>query len=105
MIKTKDNVFVLNTNKISYVFHADKTGLLIHDYFGKKIDLVDFDTKPLSVKASVLKGTSVIYDVSKNDQLSMDSVPLEFSFPHKGDFRSTPILLKNDNLGTKTTYL
>ena len=99
MIKTKENVFVLNTNKISYVFHADKTGLLIHDYFGKKIDLVDFDTKPLSVKASVLKGTSVIYDMSKNDQLSMDSVPLEFSFPHKGDFRSTPILLKNDSYG------
>lgn len=99
MIKTKENVFVLNTNKISYVFHADKTGLLIHDYFGKKIDLVDFDTKPLSVKASVQKGTSVIYDVSKNDQLSMDSVPLEFSFPHKGDFRSTPILLKNEKYG------
>ena len=99
MIKTKENVFVLNTNKISYVFHADKTGLLIHDYFGKKIDLVDFDTKPLSVKASVQKGTAVIYDTSKNDQLSMDMVPLEFSFPHKGDFRSTPILLKNDKYG------
>ena len=92
MIKTNESVFALNTEKISYVFHADKTGLLIHDYFGKKVDLVNFDTKPFSVKASVLKGTSVIYDTSKDDQLSMDSVPLEFSFPHKGDFRSTPIL-------------
>ena len=99
MIKTNENVFVLNTEKLSYVFHADKTGLLLHDYFGRKIDLVDFDTKPLSVKPSVLKGTTVIYDTSKNDQLSMDSVPLEFSFPHKGDFRSTPILLKNEQYG------
>lgn len=99
MIKTKENVFALNTDKISYVFHADKTGLLIHDYFGKKVDLVDFDTKPFSVKASVQKGTAVIYDFKKNDQLSMDFVPLEFSFPHKGDYRSTPILLKNEKYG------
>ena len=99
MIKTNESVFALNTEKISYVFHADKTGLLIHDYFGKKVDLVNFDTKPFSVKASVLKGTSVIYDTSKDDQLSMDSVPLEFSFPHKGDFRSTPILLRNEKYG------
>ena len=99
MIKTKENVFALNTDKISYVFHADKTGLLIHDYFGKKVDLVDFETKPFSVKASVQKGTATIYDYKINDQLSMDFVPLEFSFPHKGDYRSTPILLKNEKYG------
>ena len=85
MIKTQDNVFLLNTDKLSYVFHADKTGLLMHDYFGKKVDLVDFDTKPISVKASVLKGTTVIYDEKVNPELSMDSVMLEFSFPHKGE--------------------
>ena len=99
MIKTHENVFLLNTSKLSYVFHADETGLLIHDYFGKKVDLVDFDTKPLSVKASVMKGTSVIYDEKQNANLSMDSVPLEFSFPHKGDFKATPILLKNEKYG------
>ena len=102
MIKTKENVFVINTEKLSYVFHADETGLLFHDYFGKKIDLVDFDVKALSVKASVMKGTTTIYDVSKNDQLSMDMVPLEFSFPHKGDYRTTPILLKTE---TPTRFL
>ena len=99
MIKTQDNVFLLNTEKLSYVFHADDLGLLIHDYFGNKVDLVDFDVKPLQVKASVMKGTSVLYDEKKNDQLSMDSVPLEFSFPHKGDFKTTPILLKNEKYG------
>ena len=99
MIKTNDTVFLLNTSKLSYVFHADETGLLIHDYFGNKVELVDFDVKPLSVKASVIKGTTVVYDEKKKDQLSMDSVPLEFSFPHKGDFRTTPILLKNEKYG------
>lgn len=99
MVKKQENVFLLNTDDLSYVFHIDDTGLIIHDYFGKKIDLVDFETKPLSVKPSVAKGTSTIYDESKNKELSMDSVPLEFSFPHKGDYKSTPILLKNEKFG------
>ena len=99
MVKKKENVFLINTNDLSYVFHIDDTGLIFHDYFGKKIDLANAESKPLSVKPSVAKGTSVIYDESKNKELSMDSVPLEFSFPHKGDFRSTPILLKNEKFG------
>lgn len=99
MVKTKENVFFINTKSLSYVFHADETGLLIHDYFGKQIELVDFDTKPLMIKPNVAKGTSVIYDETKNKELSMDLVPLEFSFPHKGDFRTTPILLKNEKFG------
>ena len=99
MIKTNDSVFALNTKTLSYVFHIDETGLVIHDYFGNRVDLVDFDTKPISVKASVQKGTSTIYDEAKNKELSMDMVPLEFSFPHKGDYKSTPILLKNEKFG------
>ena len=99
MVKKQENVFVINTNDLSYVFHADDVGLLIHDYFGKKIDLVNFETKPLSVKASVIKGTSTIYDEEKNPDLSMDNVPLESSFPHKGDYKSTPLLLKNEKFG------
>ena len=99
MIKTQGNVFFINTQTLSYVFHADETGLLIHDYFGNKIDLVNFETKPLMIKPNVAKGTSVIYDETKNKELSMDLVPLEFSFPHKGDFKSTPILLKNEKYG------
>ena len=57
MIKTNERVFVINTNTLSYVFHVDDTGLIIHDYFGKKVDLVDFDVKPISVKPSVQTGS------------------------------------------------
>ena len=99
MIKTNESVFLLNTKTLSYVFHKDDTGLILHDYFGKKVDLVDFDTKPFMVKPSVAKGTTAIYDESKNKELSMDMVSLEFSFPHKGDYKSTPILLKNEKFG------
>ena len=99
MIKKEKDVFYLNTNNLSYVFHVDKTGLLIHDYFGQKLEVLDGDFTPLSLKCGFAKGTSVIYDEKINDQLSMDLVPLECSFPHKGDFKSTPVLLKNEKFG------
>ena len=99
MIKTNESVFCLETNSLSYIFHKDDIGLLFHDYFGNKIELKDFDVSPIKLKPSVQKGTSTIYDESKNKELSMDMVPLEFSFPHKGDYKSTPLLLKNEKFG------
>ena len=99
MVKTQENVFLINTDNLSYVFHVDKTGLILHDYFGNKIDLVDFDVQALRVKPNVGKGTSSVYDPEKSPDLSMDAIPLEFSFPHKGDYRTTPILLKNEKFG------
>ena len=99
MIKTNKQVFQLDTSNLSYIFHTDDLGLLYHDYFGNKVELVDFDVKPIQMKASVQKGTSTLYDESKNKELSMDLVSLEFSFPHKGDYKSTPILLKNEKFG------
>ena len=99
MIKTNKQVFQLETSNLSYIFHTDDLGLLFHDYFGSKVELVNFDVKPIQLKPSVQKGTSTLYDEAKNDQLSMDLVPLESSFPHKGDYKSTPILLKNEKFG------
>ncbi len=99
MIKTNESVFHLQTNTLSYIFHTDDLGLLFHDYFGNKVELVDFDVKPIRLKPSVQKGTSTIYDEAKNPNVSMDLVPLELSFPHKGDYKSTPILLKNEKFG------
>ena len=99
MIKTNKQVFQLETSNLSYIFHTDDLRLLYHDYFGSKVELVDFDVKPIQLKPSVQKGTSTLYDEAKNDQLSMDLVPLELSFPHKGDYKSTPILLKNEKFG------
>lgn len=99
MIKTNESVFLLETNTLSYIFHKDDLGLLVHDYFGNKVELVDFDVKPIQLKLSVQKGTSTMYDESKNKEVSMDMLPLEFSFPHKGDYKSTPILLKNEKFG------
>lgn len=99
MTITNGKVFILNTKSLTYVFHVDETGLLLHDYFGKKIDIKDFDIDAIKQKISVQKGTSVVYKQEVNKDLSMDTAQLEFSFPHKGDFKSTSILLRSDKAG------
>ena len=99
MTISNGEVFVLNTKDLSYVFHVDKTGLLLHDYFGKRIEIKDFNIEAIKQKVSCQKGTSTIYKEEINDQLSMDNTLLEFSFPHKGDYKNTPILLKSEKAG------
>ena len=99
MVITNDKVFILNTKDLSYVFHVDETGLVIHDYFGQRIEIDNFEIGPISQKISVAKGTTVIYKEDVNPNLSMDTTLLEFSFPHKGDYKGTPILLKNEKNG------
>ena len=104
MTISNGEVFILNTQDLSYVFHVDKTGLILHDYFGQRIEIKDFDISAIKQKTSIMKGTSTIYKEEINDQLSMDNTLLEFSFPHKGDYRSTPILLKSDKSGYTFDY-
>ena len=53
MTISNGEVFVLNTQGLSYVFHVDKTGLLLHDYFGKRIEIKDFDISAIKQKNTV----------------------------------------------------
>ena len=99
MIVTNKEVFILNTKNLTHVFHANKTGLLLHDYFGGHIDIKDFDISGISQKLSCTKGTSTIYKEEVEPNLCMDTTLLEFSFPHKGDYRRTPVLLRNEKSG------
>ena len=99
MVLTNGKVFILNTRNLSYVFHVDETGLVLHDYFGQLLNIEDFNIEPISQKNTIAKGGTVIYKEAVNPNLSMDVALLEFSFPHKGDFKSTPILLKNKENG------
>lgn len=99
MILTNDNVFILNTEFTTYIFHVDKTGLLFHDYYGRRIEIKDFNIEALKGKYPVSKGTTTIYKESVDPNISMDHCTLEFSFPHKGDYRATPVLFKNEKHG------
>ncbi len=99
MTISNGKVFILNTKNLSYVFHVDESGLLLRDYFGNKIEIKDYDISAIKQKISCQKGTSVIYDKNTSPDLSMDYALLEFSFPNKGDYRTTPILLKDEDNG------
>ena len=99
MIVTNKEVFILNTKNLTHVFHVNKTGLLLHDYFGGHIDIKDFDISGISQKLSCTKGTSTIYKEEVEPNLCMDTTLLEFSFPHKGDYKRTPVLLRNEKSG------
>ena len=98
MVFTNEKVFILNTSNLSYVFHVDETGLVLHDYFGQLVHIDNFDIKAISQKNTIAKGTTVIYKEEVDPNLSMDVALLEFSFPHKGDFKGTPILLKTKRM-------
>ena len=97
MVKFVNNMFKLDTKSLSYVFHVNHLGLLVHDYFGEKIETDD--PEPISLKMKCQHGTTTIYDEEKDTEFSMDQALLEFSFPHKGDYRESQILLKNDTYG------
>ena len=99
MIKNNKNTFIIETKSLSYIFHVNEMGILLHDYFGMHIDLVNEDTLPISLHAKCQKGTTVIYDDSVDKEFSLDTALLEFSFPHKGDFKESQILFKNDKYG------
>ena len=95
MVKFINDMFKLDTKNLSYVFHKNQLGILLHDYFGERIDTDEYEA--ISLKMKCQHGTSVIYDEEKDPEFSMDQALLEFSFPHKGDYKETQILLKNDS--------
>ena len=99
MIKTNEKVFVLETKNNSYILMVNDLGLISHVYYGAHVDLIDFDVSAIKYNITISKGTSTIYDEAKNKEYSMDQDLLEFSFPHKGDYRETPILFKNEEYG------
>ena len=60
MITIKDNRFLLATKNTIYIFRHNEAGLLIHDYYGKKIDITDF--KILEMKTGGGFGSAVLYE-------------------------------------------
>ncbi len=97
MVKFINNMFKLDSKSLSYIFHVNELGILLHDYFGEKIDADD--PEPISLKIKCQHGTSVLLDEEKNPDFSLDQALLEFSYPHKGDYRESQILLKNEKYG------
>ena len=88
MIKTFDNVFVLETAETTYAFQIMDTGHLEHLYYGRKIPMTRDVAQALSVKHVNMNGCAIGYD-KEHQALCMNDVLLEVSGRGTGDLRSS----------------
>jgi len=93
MIKQLENYYVINTKELSYVFHINEIGYVVHDYFGNKLD-DNQDLKVLGVKEDFPKGTMTVLDSNLNTFCADDNLS-EISFSQKGDYKEPGLLIKN----------
>ncbi|MBO5907350.1 MAG: alpha-galactosidase [Clostridia bacterium] len=88
MIKVKDGVFFLETEKTSYIFSPTAMGHPEHIFYGPRVE--ECDIEALRMKNTVMLGSSVDY-LPTTPSYSLDNVLLEYSGIGKGDFRHSPI--------------
>mgnify|MGYP003289681777 CR=1 FL=1 len=95
MIKILKNYYIIETKNLSYIFHVNKVGYLISDYFGDKIKVDENSLNALGLKEAYAKGTSVVVDEKIDPQFSAANQLLEFSFVGKGDSNEPALVIKN----------
>ncbi len=88
MIKVKDGVFFLETDKTSYIFKLTDKGHPEHIYYGSRVTCADIEA--LRMKNTIMLGSSVDY-APDTPAYSLDNILLEYSGIGKGDYRHTPI--------------
>ncbi len=98
MIKVNNEHFIIETKNLSYIFHHNKLGYLVNDYFGDKVNLTG-DFNALGLKEAFAKGTTPVVDKDVDPQFASDNQLLEFSFAQKGDYKEPAIIIKNDSRG------
>ncbi|HKM30096.1 MAG TPA: alpha-galactosidase [Bacilli bacterium] len=89
MIKAIDNHFVLETKQTSYVITYTKSGLLLHDYYGAKVEFVDFEC--IRQKLENGRGTAVLFENNKDEFI--DDLDLEVSTIGVGDYRENMLTI------------
>ena len=96
MIKKINNYFLIETKNTSYLLSVDeKTNLLAHHYYGKKIKIHDYE--PLIGKLDGGAGTAILYEGKENKFIHY--MDLEYSTIGRGDYRESSIILFNEKLG------
>ena len=88
MIKVRNGVFYLETEKTSYIFAPTDKGHPEHIYYGPRVD--EGDIEALRMKNTIMLGSSVDY-APDTPAYSLDNILLEYSGIGKGDYRHTPI--------------
>jgi len=91
MIKVVDNHFILETNKTSYIITYTESGLLLHDYYGEKVEFVDFEC--IRQKLENGRATAVLFE--NNPHEFIDDLDLELSTIGVGDYRENMISINS----------
>ena len=100
MISCKDNLFLLKNDCFSYMFQADKYGILRHLHFGAPVR--EEDAEALSCRPGLGWGSSIL--LAEGDSEScLDSLALEWSGSGRGDYRESPLEL--DGASTDFRYV
>jgi len=103
MILEKNGVFLLGTEKFSYLFRINAHGQPEQLHFGCPVQ--PEDAVALACKPGLGWGTSVNYDEA--DGTCLDVLPLEWSGSGRGDYRESPLELsgKGGSMATDFTYV
>lgn len=95
MITFKNDIIHLTTNHTAYIMKVTPSGLLLHNYYGPKVEFVSFEIIEQKLDGGV--GNACLYEGV--DQAFLDNLDLELSFIGKGDFRESLLSLYHDELG------
>ncbi len=93
IFQEEKKIFTLHTKQTTYQFKVDCYGFLIHLYYGKKIQgemdyLLTFADRGFSGNP---------YDTGLDRTYSMDALPQEYPCMGNGDYRSSALVVQNEN--------
>lgn len=100
MIEVKGNFFHIQTANTSYVFSKTDSGLLLHNYYGPKVNFINFNN--ITQKLEGGAGTSVLYEGNENSHMNL--LDLEYSTVGIGDFREAAITLYHKDYGHSGSF-
>lgn len=83
-------IFHIKTREFSYVMQVLENELLVHRYFGKRINHFSDDNKITYQDRAFSPNPT-----SKDRTFSLDTLPLEFSSNGLGDFRTSTVEIRN----------
>lgn len=94
-INIKENVFTLHTKHSTYQMKVDRQGLLLHTYYGSRIDETDMSYRIYSQDRGFSGNPYEMGDVDR--AYSTDLYPQEYSCFGTGDFRITGLHVRNED--------
>lgn len=96
MIKyiSENKTFYLSTKNSSYIIKVLKDDMLLHWYYGAKIEAENVDMLNLFCKKEYMQGEFLDKENKKN-YVSKDVAPMEFPISGNGDFRIPAIITEN----------